>query len=91
MTGVQTCALPISDGRTLTKRHQSTVYLADLIARKAVFFIPGSLLTVLWLDALPVRAGVLIMVDLTVLRQVFHRVRVIRRYFSHYGVLPPVN
>src|SRR5260370_2525002 len=73
------------DGRTLTKRQQLTVYLADFIAFKAVFFVPGASQTVLGLDALSVRAGVLIMVDLTVRRRVFRRVRMVRRSCSHYG------
>jgi hypothetical protein len=67
-------------------RNGNTVYLADFIALKAVLFVPGASHTVLGLDALSVRAGVLIMVDFTVLRRVFRRICVVRRYFSHYVV-----
>ena len=44
------------DDRTLTKQ-QLIVYLADSIAFKAVFFVPGASHTVLGFDALSVRAG----------------------------------
>jgi hypothetical protein len=75
----------VPDGRTLTKR-QALICLADLIALKAVLLVPGASQTVFRFNALPVRAGIFVVIDFTVLRRVFRRVRMVCRYFSHYGI-----
>src|SRR6266851_2897943 len=45
----------------------------------APLLVPSPILTMFALDALPVRAVVVIMIDLTMLGRIFHRVRVVGR------------
>jgi hypothetical protein len=54
--------------------------LADLVALHTVFLVPSPCFTVLRLDALPIGTGVLVVINLAVLRWIFRRVRMVWWY-----------
>jgi hypothetical protein len=57
--------------------------LANLVAFPTVLLTTGPFLTVFALDAFPVWAGVLVVVNLAVLRWIFRRVCMVWTYFCH--------
>jgi hypothetical protein len=57
--------------------------LTDLVALKAVFLVSSALQTVFWLDALPVRAGILVVVNLAMLWRILWSIGVERRHSWH--------
>ena len=62
--------------------------LTDLVALRTVFFASVPPLAVLVFDALPIGAGILVVIDLTVLRRILGRVRVVRRNPCHIAGPP---
>ncbi len=61
----------------------ATGILTELDALFAAFLAASAALTMLGLDALPIRAIVVIVVHVPMLRRVFARIGVIRRPLSH--------
>ena len=61
--------------------------LAKPDAFLAARLVPGSVYAMLGLDFLPVRAVIVIVMDIPMLRRVFERVRVVRRYLCHWASL----
>src|SRR5208283_2178691 len=72
-----------ADGSLLGNNLSGTLVLTEFYARVAAGLVARSALEMLRLDALPVGAIVVIVIDIPVRRRIFERIGVVRSYLCH--------